>query len=145
MTEDSLRALLQSVRSQEQSVDDAIARLRSMPFEDLGFAKVDHHRAIRCGFPEVIYCEGKTIDQVAEIFDCCARTGANLLATRASNEIRDAIEASVCVPISRHREGPVSEDLLYHLQVYAVLGQPRTRRMTKRVEVEAVAVAVVLG
>lgn len=94
MTEHSLRALLQSVRSQEQSVDEAIARLRSMPFEDLGFAKIDHHRAIRCGFPEVIYCEGKTIDQVAEIFDCCARSGANLLATRASNEIHDAITKS---------------------------------------------------
>ena len=94
MTEDSLRALLQSVRSQDRSVDEAIARLRSMPFEDLGFAKVDHHRAIRCGFPEVIYCEGKTIDQVAEIFDCCARSGANLLATRASNEIHEAISQS---------------------------------------------------
>ncbi|MCH7840419.1 MAG: nickel pincer cofactor biosynthesis protein LarB [Planctomycetes bacterium] len=94
MTEDSLRALLQSVRSQDRSVDEAIARLRSMPFEDLGFAKVDHHRAIRCGFPEVIYCEGKTTDQVAEIFDCCARTGANLLATRASKEIHDAISQS---------------------------------------------------
>ena len=94
MTEDSLRALLQSVRSQDRSVDEAIARLRSMPFEDLGFAKVDHHRAIRCGLPEVIYCEGKTIDQVAEIFDCCARSGANLLATRASKEIHDAISQS---------------------------------------------------
>ncbi len=102
MTEDSLRALLQSVRSQEQSVDEAIARLRSMPFEDLGFAKIDHHRAIRCGFPEVIYCEGKAIDQVAEIFDCCARSGANLLATRASNEIHDAITKSH--PDARYHE-----------------------------------------
>ena len=102
MTEDSLRALLQSVRSQEQSVDEAIARLRSMPFEDLGFAKIDHHRAIRCGFPEVIYCEGKAIDQVAEIFDCCARSGANLLATRASNEVHDAITKSH--PNARYHE-----------------------------------------
>lgn len=57
-----------------------------MPFEDLGFAKVDHHRAIRCGFPEVVYCEGKTDEQTAEIFARCASSGSNVLATRASEE-----------------------------------------------------------
>lgn len=72
-------------------IDEAVGRLRSMPFEDLGFAKIDHHRSIRCGFPEVIYCEGKSAEHVGEIFLRCARTGANVLATRASPEAFDAV------------------------------------------------------
>lgn len=91
MTEKGLRELLQSVRAGEQSIDEAVTRLRAMPFEDLGFAKIDHHRAIRCGFPEVIYCEGKTGDQVAAIFDRCVVAGTNILATRASRNIYEAV------------------------------------------------------
>lgn len=84
MTEESLRVLLAAVRAGEQTIDEAIARLRAMPFEDIGFAKIDHHRSIRCGFPEVIYCAGKSTEQVSDIFSCCAAGGANVLATRAS-------------------------------------------------------------
>ncbi len=91
MTEQTLRKLLQSVRSGEQSIDEAITRLRAMPFEDLGFAKIDHHRAIRCGFPEVIYCEGKSADQAATIFSRCVDAGANVMATRASRETYEAV------------------------------------------------------
>ena len=69
MNEDTLRTLLDSLARGEIGVDDVVTRLRALPFEDLGFAKVDHHRAIRCGFPEVIYCEGKTIEQVVTIVD----------------------------------------------------------------------------
>jgi NCAIR mutase (PurE)-related protein len=76
--------LLAAVRAGEQTIDEAIARLRAMPFEDIGFAKIDHHRSIRCGFPEVIYCEGKSAEQVGDIFSRCAADGANVLATRAS-------------------------------------------------------------
>jgi hypothetical protein len=57
-----------------------------MPFESLGFANVDHHRAIRCGFPEVIFCPGKTVEQVAAIFERLAASGGNVLATRAPRE-----------------------------------------------------------
>ncbi len=91
MTEQSIRDLLDSVRRGSRSVDDAVARLRAMPFEDLGFAKVDHHRSVRCGFPEVIYCEGKTIAQVVTIFNACAKYDGNVIATRASEEIAAAI------------------------------------------------------
>src|SRR5215470_4903522 len=91
MIEQSLRELLAAVRGGRQTVDAAVARLRSLPFEDLGFAKVDHHRSIRCGFPEVVYCAGKTVQQCAEIFERCARQGVNVLATRASAEVFDAI------------------------------------------------------
>ena len=83
MTEQTLRQLLESVRKGEQSIDEAIVRFRSMPFEDLGFAKIDHHRAIRCGFPEVVFCEGKPVQQFAAIFDRCVQAGSNVIATRA--------------------------------------------------------------
>ncbi len=92
MTEKSLRELLESVRAGKQSVDKAVARLRTMPFEDLGFAKIDHHRAIRCGFPEVIYCGGKSNDQIVTIFDRCAQSGVNVLATRASQDVYAVIQ-----------------------------------------------------
>ena len=98
MTEKALRELLERVRRGKSrggiGIDEAIARLRAMPFEDLGFAKIDHHRSIRCGFPEVIYCEGKTAQQVAAIFDRCASAGANIIATRAAPEIFDAVTAT---------------------------------------------------
>jgi NCAIR mutase (PurE)-related protein len=91
MTEETLRKLLESVQTGEQSIDEAIGRLRAMPFEDIGFAKIDHHRSIRCGFPEVIYCEGKSPEQVSAVFDRCAKSGANVLATRASQTAFSAL------------------------------------------------------
>lgn len=82
MNQDRLRAVLEAVRSGTQTIDDALARLRTLPFEDLGFAKIDHHRTIRCGFPEVILCQGKTIEQVLTIFERCRHAGGNVLCTR---------------------------------------------------------------
>ena len=91
MTEQSLRELLEGVRAGRQNIDQAVSRLRAMPFEDLGFAKVDHHRAIRCGSPEVIYCTGKTTQQIVEIFDKRAQAGGNVLATRAEPAVFEAV------------------------------------------------------
>ncbi len=91
MNRDSLRQLLEQVKSGALGVDDGLDRLKHLPFEDLTFAKVDHHRDLRCGFPEVIYCEGKTTEQIAAIFEKCAGTGANVLATRAEQEAHEAI------------------------------------------------------
>lgn len=91
VTEESIRKLLESVRSGGQTIDEAVAQLRRLPFEDLGFAKVDHHRSVRCGFPEVIFCKGKTHGQVAAIFDRCAAAGVNVLATKATREIFAAV------------------------------------------------------
>src|SRR6266404_2233123 len=81
----SLRKLLQEVRSGAVSPDEAVARRRHMPFEDLGFAKIDHHRRVRSGMPEVIYSQGKTPEQVAKIFKRMKEQGCNVLATRASS------------------------------------------------------------
>ncbi|HEY2391666.1 MAG TPA: nickel pincer cofactor biosynthesis protein LarB [Candidatus Angelobacter sp.] len=86
MDTSSLRKLMQEVRSGKVSADDAVARLRHMPFEDLGFARVDHHRRVRSGMPEVIFAQGKTPVQVAKIFKSMAAQGGNVLATRATAE-----------------------------------------------------------
>ena len=89
-----IEALLIEVREGRSGVDEAMERLRDLPFEDLGFAKVDHHRSLRTGMPEVIFAEGKTPAQVAQIFNRMAHAGGNVLATRAS---RQAFEAVVAV------------------------------------------------
>jgi len=82
----ALRKLFDQVRARKLSPDDAVERLRHFPFEDLGFAKVDHHRALRQGMPEVIFSQGKTPGQVAGIFKRLAEQGGNVLATRATDE-----------------------------------------------------------
>src|SRR5205807_6367418 len=86
---------LQEVRSGAVAPDDAVARLRHMPFEDLGFAKIDHHRRMRSGMPEVIFAQGKTPAQVARIFKSMAAQGGNVLATKATAEHFRAVQKIV--------------------------------------------------
>ncbi len=93
MDERNLRTLLAELLAGRRSIDQAVRELRHLPFEDLGFAKVDHHRALRCGFPEVIYCEGKRTDQVLSIMERRLSGGGNLLITRASPDIAKAVRA----------------------------------------------------
>ena len=93
MNAKSLRELFESVREGRVSADEAVARLRHLPFEDLGFAKVDHHRALRQGMPEVIFSEGKSPAQVAGIFSRLAAHGGNILATRATEAQYHAVSA----------------------------------------------------
>ena len=81
---EALRKLFDQVRREKISPDEAVAQLRHMPFEDIGFAKVDHHRALRAGMPEVIFGEGKTPSQTAAIFVKLAKRNGNVLVTRAS-------------------------------------------------------------
>jgi NCAIR mutase (PurE)-related protein len=77
-------------------------RLRHLPFEDLGFARVDHHRQLRRGFPEVIFCPGKTTEQIIGIFESLAARGNNVLATRAEPEVFDALSATGKFPAVRY-------------------------------------------
>ena len=117
----SLKNLLKSVRSQAVSIEEALERLKSLPFDDLGFARVDHHRSLRCGFPEVIFCEGKTTKQVVSIATSIVKAGNNLLATRAdaavfkalSKKFRDAQynEAGRTVVIKRKKR-PLAKGLI---------------------------------
>ena len=86
MNAESIRQLFEQVRKGKLTPDDAVSRLRHLPFEDLGYAKVDHHRALRNGMPEIILGEGKTSAQVAGIFARLAKHGGNVLATRATEK-----------------------------------------------------------
>ena len=95
MNAESIRKLFEEVRRGKLSPDDAVARLRHLPFEDLGFAKVDHHRALRVGMPEVIFGERKTPAQVAAIFSKLAKAGGNVLATRADAKQFAAVRKKV--------------------------------------------------
>jgi len=92
---ESLHKLFQQVRRGALSPDEAVVRLRHMPFEDLGFAKVDHHRALRMGMPEVIFGEGKTPRQIAQIFAQLAKHGGNVLATRSTEAQYKAVKKKV--------------------------------------------------
>jgi NCAIR mutase (PurE)-related protein len=92
---ESIRKLFEQVRAGKLTPDDAVARLRHLPFEDLGFAKVDHHRALRAGMPEVILGQGKTPAQVAAIFARLAKHGGNILATRASEKQFTAVKKKI--------------------------------------------------
>ncbi len=91
MNEETLKKLLNAVSSGKLDIDKAVEQLRHLPFEQTEFATIDHHRAIRCGFPEVIYCPGKTTEQIGEIFTRLAEVGGNILATRATKENFDAV------------------------------------------------------
>jgi NCAIR mutase (PurE)-related protein len=92
---ESIRKLFAQVRTGKLSPDDAVDRLRHLPFEDLGFAKVDHHRALRAGMPEVILGEGKTPAQVAGIFSRLAKHDGNILATRADAKQFAAVKKKI--------------------------------------------------
>jgi pyridinium-3,5-biscarboxylic acid mononucleotide synthase len=91
MNEQQVRELLEQVATGTLTTEQAVGRLRMLPFEDLGFAKVDHHRALRTGFPEVIYCERKTPGQVAEIAERICAFAPCVLATRASQDVYRAV------------------------------------------------------
>src|ERR1051326_7264537 len=102
MKADSIKRLFQKVKAGKLSPDDALAELRHLPFEDLGFAKVDHHRSIRAGMPEIILGEGKTASQVAQIFARLAEHGTNVLVTRATPKQFDAVRQ--IAPKAEYRE-----------------------------------------
>jgi len=93
MKEQDLRKLLDDLRRDRLSVDEGVALLRDLPFRDLGFAVLDTHRELRHGFPETVFCEGKTRDQVAGIFRELLERHRNLLATRATEEHFEDVRA----------------------------------------------------
>jgi NCAIR mutase (PurE)-related protein len=90
---DALRKLLKQLADRQISVDDAVTRLQTLPFENVDFARIDHHRTMRCGFAEVVYGQGKTDEQVEEIFLKLASTGANVLATRVAPSAAERVMA----------------------------------------------------
>jgi NCAIR mutase (PurE)-related protein len=103
MNEEQLRELFAGVRSGAVDLDHAVERMRHMPFEDLGFAKVDHHRALRHGIPEVVFALGKTADQIIGIAERLEERSPNLLITRCDGE--KAAKVIARFPGSEHFPG----------------------------------------
>lgn len=104
MDEKGLRRLFEQVREGAMDVDGALQRLRHMPFEDLGFAKVDHHRALRHGMPEVVFGKGKTPEQVIAIAGSLLENARNVLITRADAGtaalVKERFECAEYFPLS---------------------------------------------
>lgn len=92
MHPDSLKKILLKVKNGSVSVDDAVRAMKSMPFKDLGFAKLDTHRSLRRGCPEVIYCEGKQVSEIQRIFREMVKHNENIIATRAEQDVYSAIK-----------------------------------------------------
>ncbi|MDD2496554.1 MAG: nickel pincer cofactor biosynthesis protein LarB [Desulfitobacteriaceae bacterium] len=95
MDKDKLRSLLEDIQSGTINVDKAMEELKILPYEDLGFAKIDHHRSLRNGFPEVIFSQGKTKEQVKMIMEKLAKQNRHVLATRAGEEIFQEVQKAV--------------------------------------------------
>jgi len=91
MNDQRLRKLLGSLRTRKISVEAALERLKILPYEDIGFASIDHHRLLRQGLAEVIYCEGKTESQIIEIIRRLRRAGTPIIATRAAPNVFEAV------------------------------------------------------
>jgi NCAIR mutase (PurE)-related protein len=98
MGEEELKAILQSVATGVTTPEEGVEQLRHLPYEDLGFAQVDHHRALRQGQPEVIFGQGKTVEQIGRIMEALCSRGSNVLVTRLE-EVR-AVELLAAFPRS---------------------------------------------
>ena len=94
MEQKRLKELLEAVAGGAVTPDDAMERLRNLPFEDIGFAKVDHHRHLRKGYPETVFAQGKTPEQVVAIVTRMREHGSNVLATRCCRAVVDAVVAA---------------------------------------------------
>src|SRR5512145_3108837 len=90
----SLKQLLEEVKRGVVSPDDAVARLATLPYEDLGFAKLDHHRTLRRGFPETVFGSGKTPEQIVAIVERIRARGERVLVTRTTPDVHARVEAA---------------------------------------------------
>lgn len=119
MDSKTLRELLDAVALGQTSVAQAQERLARLPFADLGFARVDHHRTLRTGFPEVVLCAGKRVEHLVPIVRELAATGGNILCTRASAEQAQAVQAAV--PAARYED--LARLIIVEQKPVAVVGQ----------------------
>ncbi len=116
MNKEELKKLLAEVKSGALDIAEAMQRLRSLPYDNLDFARLDTHRELRTGFPEVIFCLGKTISQITNIVDRLASGSGPILATRAGREVYDAVRAN-------------RDDAVYYDQArIIVIGKPREKK-----------------
>ncbi|MGL5695269.1 MAG: nickel pincer cofactor biosynthesis protein LarB [Peptostreptococcaceae bacterium] len=87
-----LRELLEGVKNNNIDIEEGLEKLKNLPYEDLGYANIDHHRELRNGYPEVIYCEGKSDEQILGIIDIMAKKGSNILGTRCRKETYEKVK-----------------------------------------------------
>jgi NCAIR mutase (PurE)-related protein len=120
VNKNSLRRLLNDLKEGRVDVESALDQLKSLPFEDLGFAKLDTHRDLRRGFPEVIFCQGKSISQVVTIVSSLADGERNVMATRATPEVFEAVRQAF----------PEAE---YHSEARIILVGPTTAPRTDKI------------
>lgn len=92
MNSEELEKLLQGIKNGSVSVEEGTEKIKGLHYKDLGYAKVDNHREVRVGYPEVIYCQGKTVDQVKGIVKFMDEKGSNILATRAEEKVFKAVK-----------------------------------------------------
>lgn len=93
MTGKEIEKLLNEIKAGTRTIEEAMEVLKTLPYTDLGFARIDHHREIRTGYPEIIYCAGKTTYQVKEIFRVMIEKENNVMGTRATQEMFDAVKS----------------------------------------------------
>ncbi len=95
MNSEEMKIFLRSIKDGDISIEDGVDKLKDLPYSDLGFAKIDNHRELRVGYPEVIYCEGKTVDQIKDIVTLMLTKDVNILGTRASRVMYEGVK-EVC-------------------------------------------------
>lgn len=106
MTSKEIEQLLTDVRDGLKSIPEALEVLKSFPYTDLGFARIDHHREIRTGYPEIVYCAGKTTEQVRDIFRVMSEKENNILGTRATLEMFEAVK-KICTGAVFYKEARI--------------------------------------
>jgi hypothetical protein len=109
MNDEALLHLLQQVQAGALAPENALESLRLLPYEDLGFAKLDHHRGLRTGVPEVVFCQGKALAHTVEIVRRLHERGGHVLATRASSEVHAALQAAAIEPMVYHETARIVE------------------------------------
>ncbi|MBN2382050.1 nickel pincer cofactor biosynthesis protein LarB [bacterium] len=92
---EEIKHVLEAVRAEKMTIDQALEKFRHLPFEDLGFAKIDHHRAIRKGFPEVIFGQGKRPEMILKIIQVMVQTSQNILVTRCEPDVARFIQTNL--------------------------------------------------
>lgn len=119
MEREKIKKLLEDVKAGKIEIDEALRILKSFPYEDLGFAKIDTHRDLRKGFPEVIFCKGKTIEQITKIVERLSLKNAFVMATKANKEVYKAIRN-------------VRKDTVYYETAGIVLTGQRKKKRSKK-------------
>lgn len=113
-----LRQLLEDIHQQRITPEEGLVVLRHLPYEDLGFAQVDHHRGLRQGFPEVVFCQGKTVEQVCQIVQRIRTNSSDVLATRAHPEMFAAVQT-------------LFPEAVYHAQARTIVIRASLRPLTQ--------------